>query len=197
MKVNSEVLGMLRQRKVVISAAVALFVLLIWVVAIFDPVSHKLSSVNTQVQAAQAEQATLQTRLDRLRIYSKESAQFEALAQRLSAAVPPTTDIYDYITAISNAASSTGVKVESIAPSTNSSAKGVTVIPVTVSATGTYGQTLAFIKALDALPRLTVIDQVAISGGGTGSSRGTQLTDQFNLDILAQPSATPTTSTSG
>jgi Tfp pilus assembly protein PilO len=186
---NTELLTVLRQRKVLIGAVIALVVLLIWFVAIFSPEGHKLAAVNTSVQTAQTEQSTLQARLERLKAYSKESAVFEALGQRLSAAVPPTSDVYDYITAISNAAAATGMQVSSVDPAPPIAGGNVAVVPVTVGATGTYDQTLAFIKALYALPRLTIITQISISGGGTDTSRSTLLVDQFTLDILAQTSA--------
>ena len=186
---NAEILGILRQRKVLIAAAVGLLVLLIWLVAIFVPEGHKLAAVNAKVQAAQTQQVELQARLTRLRAYSKQSAEFEALSQRLTAAVPPTTDVYDYITAISNAASGTGMQVTNVDPAIPVSSSGVAVVPVTVSAAGTYDQTLAFLKALYSLPRLTVISGVSITGGGTGTSRSTKLNDQFTLSIFAQPSA--------
>jgi Tfp pilus assembly protein PilO len=193
---NAEILPMLRQRKVVLSVIVALVVLLIWFVAVFSREGHKLAAVNTSVQQAQSEQSSLLAHLALLKLYSKESATFEQLSDRLSAAVPSTIDIYDYITAISNAASSTGVAVQSVNPSTAVSAGSVGVIPVAVAVKGSYDQTLAFIKALYALPRLTVITQITISGGGTSTSRSTPLSDQFSLDIFAQPSAIPSSTNS-
>lgn len=186
---NAEILAVMRQRKVLIGLVVGLFVLLIWLVAVFTPEGHKLAAVNTQTQAAQVQQTTLQDRLARLKSYSKESAEFEALSQRLTAAVPPTSDVYDYITAISQAAAATGVQVSSVDPSAPVTGGNVAVVPVTVAVTGSYDQTLAFIKALYAMPRLTIITQVSLSGGGNGTGRSTALTDQFSLDILAQPSA--------
>jgi len=186
---NADMLSVLRQRKVLVAAGVGLVVLLIWFVAVFSPEGHKLAVVSEKTQQAQTQQTALQDRLARLKAYSKQSAAFEALSQRLSTAVPTTTDVYDYITAISNAAGATGVKVSNINPSIAVSSGSVAVIPVTLSVTGNYDQTLAFMKALYALPRLTIITQVSVSGGGTGSSRSTGLTDQFSLDILAQPSA--------
>jgi Tfp pilus assembly protein PilO len=185
---NSEVLKVLRQRKVLIAAGISLVVLLIWFVAVFSPEGHKLAAVNGKTQAAQTEQQVLQVRLARLKVYSQQSAQFEALSQLLTAAVPTTIDVYDYITAISNAAAATGMKVTNVDPSPAVAGGGVAIIPVAVSAAGTYDQTLAFIKALYALPRLTIITQVSITGGGTGSTRSSPLTDQFSLAILAQPS---------
>ena len=186
---NTEVLGMLRQRKVLIAAGVGLFVLLIWFVAVFSPEGHKLASANAKAQEAQTQQTALMARLDRLKAYSKQSAELQALSDRLTAAVPTTTDVYDYITSISNTAAATHVAVTNITPSLAVSSGTVAVIPVTVSVSGTYDETLAFIKALYTLPRLTVINQVSVSGGGTGTSRSTGLTTELSVDILAQPSA--------
>ncbi len=186
---NAELISVLRQRKVLISIGVALVVLLIWLLAVFNPEGHKLASVNNSVQSAQSHQNALDARLAQLKAYSKESATFEALSGRLSSAVPATSDLYDYITAISNAASATGVSVQNVNPQTAVSDGNVAVIPVTVSVKGTYDQTLAFMKALYALPRLTIISSVQLSGGGANTSRNTPLSDQFDLDIFAQPSA--------
>jgi Tfp pilus assembly protein PilO len=194
---NAEILAVMRQRKVLIGLVVGLFVLLIWLVAVFTPEGHKLAAVNSQTQAAQTQQTTLQDRLARLKTYSKESAEFEALSQRLTAAVPVTSDVYDYITALSNAAAATGVDVSSVSPSSPVTGGNVAVVPVSLSVSGSYDQTLAFIKALYALPRLTIITQVSLTGGGNGTARSTGLTSEFSLDILAQTSAlagsTPTT----
>jgi Tfp pilus assembly protein PilO len=187
---STELLAVFRSRKILIFAAVGLVILLIWVEAVFNPEGHKLASVNANVQAAQTQQSALQARLDRLKVYSSESGQFQALAQRLSAAVPSSTGVYGYITAISTAASTAGMKVASISPSQVTSEGTLEVVPIVVTASGTYSQTLAFIQALYALPRLTVINQVSISGGGTGTNRNTVLSDQLDLDIFPTQSST-------
>ncbi|MGH9047232.1 MAG: type 4a pilus biogenesis protein PilO [Acidimicrobiales bacterium] len=186
---NSEILTVVRQRKVALSIAVGLLVLFIWLLAVFNPEGHKLAAANASVQSAQTQQTQLETRLTQLKEYSKQSPTFEALSQRLSAAVPSTTDIYDYITAISNIASATDVSVQSVDPTTPVSSGNVAIVPVTISATGTYDQILGFVKALYALPRLTVITEVDLSGGGSNTNRSTALTVQLTTDILAQTSA--------
>ncbi len=180
---------MLRQRRVLFAIGIALVVLLIWLLAVFNPEGHKLAAVNDSVQQAQSQQNALDARLAQLKAYSKESATFQALSSRLSSAVPATSDLYNYITEISNAASATGVSVQNVNPQTPVSEGNVAVIPLTVSVKGTYDQTLAFMKALYALPRLTVISSVQISGGGNNTSRSTPLSGEFDIDIFAQPAA--------
>lgn len=192
---RNEIIAVLRQRKIMIGAVVALVIILIWFVAIFNPEGHKLASVNGSVQSAQTEQTELQARLAQLKRYSSESTALQALGAKLDAAVPSTDDVYNYVTVISDAANSTGVKVSSINPSTPTTQGSLAVIPVTISVTGTYSQILHFLDALYSLPRLTVIYQVSLSGGGSGSNRGSVLTASFSASIFAQSSGSTTPST--
>jgi Tfp pilus assembly protein PilO len=186
----------LRNRTMMLLIGGSVLVLLIWYVAYFAPSGKQLGAIGAQTQTAQTEQATLNTELARLRSFSKETGALAALSDRLGDALPATTDIYDYITALSNAGSSADVKIGSIDPGAAAVAGPVSVIPVSITASGTYDQTLAFIKALYALPRLTVISSVDISGGGAATSRSTVLTSTFALFIFALPSATTPTPTS-
>jgi Tfp pilus assembly protein PilO len=183
----------LKNRTMLLIIGGSVLVLLIWYVAYFAPSGKQLGAVGAQTQIAQTQQAQLNAELARLRSYSKETGTLATLSDRLGAALPATTDIYDYITALSNAGSVADVKITSIDPGSAAVVGPVSVIPVSLSASGSYDQTLAFIKALYALPRLTVISSVDISGGGTQTSRSTSLTTTYSLYIFALPSATTPT----
>jgi Tfp pilus assembly protein PilO len=194
MKTDDATVAALKSRPVLLGIGVAVLVVILWLVVFFVPQGHKLSAINNQTQQARNEQAQLNARLAELRKYSSESSVLQALNGRLQAALPSTEDIYDYITALSNAAKTTGVVVQSVTPSVPQAAGNIAVIPVSVQTKGTYDQAVAFIKALYALPRLTVITEVSLSGGGTDSTRSTPLDETFSLEIMAQRSvltATP------
>ena len=173
----------------------ALLVLLIWFVAYFSPSGKQLSSINAQAQSAQTQQAQLNEQLSRLKSYSKQTGALLQLSDRLTAALPTTTDIYNYITELSNAASATGVHIVSVTPNTPSAGTTgkVSVISVAISVGGNYDQMLAFMNALYALPRLTVISSVQIAGGGAATNRSTQLAGTFEVDIFALPSTPAST----
>jgi Tfp pilus assembly protein PilO len=173
-----------------------LLVLLIWFVAYFSPSGKQLSSVNAQTQTAQTEQAQLNEQLSRLKSYSKQTGALLQLSDRLTAALPTTTDIYNYITELSNAANATGAHIESVSPNApGPAAPGkVSVISVGITASGTYDQLLAFMKALYALPRLTVISSVEIAGGGTSTNRSTPLDGTFQVAIFSLPTTAASTS---
>jgi type IV pilus assembly protein PilO len=192
---SNEALSGLRNRTMMLILGGAALVLLIWYVGYFSPAGKHLAAINTQTQGAQTEQAQLNEQLAKLKTYSHETGKLMQLSDRLAAALPPTTDIYNYITALSNAGASAGVSIQSVSPNIPSVASGVSVIPVDLTVKGNYDQTLAFIKALYNLPRLTFITSVEISGGGGTTNRSTSLTDSLELDILATP--TSSTSSSG
>jgi len=185
----------IKNRTMLIIVGGSVLVLLIWYVAYFAPSGKQLGAIGTQTQTAQTEQAQLNSELARLRSYSKETGTLALLSQRLGAALPPTTDIYDYITALSNAGTAANVKISSIDPGTAQVDGPVSVIPVSIAVSGTYDQTLAFMRALYALPRLTVISSVDISGGGSATTRSTSLQSTYSLEIFALPSATAPPST--
>jgi Tfp pilus assembly protein PilO len=194
MAATTEKLGGLRNRTMMLVIGGSLLVLLIWFVAYFSPSGKQLGAVKTQTQTAQNTQVQLNAELARLRSYSNDAGALALLSERLTAALPPTTDVYDYITALSNAAAAANVKIQSIDPGTANTTGPVAVIPVGLTATGDYDQTLAFIKALYALPRLTIITSLELSGGGPDSTRSSSLQGAYALDIFALPSAPAATS---
>lgn len=182
-------------RTVVIAAIVALVVALVWVLAFFEPQGHKLTNLHLSEEEAQSEQLQLEAQLNRLRADSKQSPQLEALSQKLDAAVPADTGIYEYLgTTLPDTAQAAGVGILSISPSSTITSGSVAITPISLSTKGTYDQTLAFIKALYSLPRLTVVTSLNLSGGGPGTNRGTVLQETINLDIFAQASSTSSTS---
>ena len=184
-------------RTLVIAIVVTLVVVLVWLVAFFNPQGHKLSGLQTQEQQAQSEQLQLESQLAILRADSKESPVLRALSQKLSAAVP-SSDGGNYVylgTTLPDTATAAGVHIESISPGTPVPAGSVSVTPISVATQGTYDQTLAFIKALYALPRLTVVTNLQLGGGGPGTTRGTVLQETIDLDIFAQASPSAATKT--
>jgi Tfp pilus assembly protein PilO len=197
MAISTDRLGGLRNRTMMLVIGGSLLVLLIWFVGYFSPSAKQLAAIKTQTQTATTEQAQLNAQLARLRAYSNETGELALLSDRLGAALPPTTDIYDYITALSNAGGAAGVKIQSIDPGTPTVGGQVSVISVSISTTGNYDQTLAFIKDLYALPRLTVITSVQIDGGGAGTTRSAPLQATYSLDIFAMASAAKTTTSTG
>jgi Tfp pilus assembly protein PilO len=185
-KPSASTLAVLRNRQVVLSMVAAVVLVLIWALAFFLPQGRTLSKYQTQEQQLQSEQSQLQVKLAQLRATSRATPKLLALQTRYSSLVPATSDIYNYITLMSSTAGANAIHLVSITPgSTPSPVAGTSLqaIPVSIVTAGTYDNTLGFIKAIYAMPRLTVINSISLTGGGPGTNRGTVLSETFSLTI--------------
>jgi Tfp pilus assembly protein PilO len=190
--------GLLKNRRIVLTIGAAAVIVLVWLIAFYAPQGKNLSKYQTQRQQLQQQQAGLEAQLVQLRATSRAVPKLVALQSQLEGLIPPTPDIYNYITLMSNTATASGIQLVSLTP-TNTPAPvagtDLQSIAVTLTANGTYDDTLGFMKAIYALPRLTVINSVTISGGGPTTNRGTVLDDTFSLTIYT--TAKPTTPSAG
>jgi Tfp pilus assembly protein PilO len=172
-------------RRGAIITLVVLAVLAAWLVAFFLPESHKLQTLDAQRTSLQATVAADQARLQRLRNEAAHVNQIKAMYTRLEGYVPATDELYTYIHAISAAAKAAGVTITSLSPSgATPSGTAYTALPISASVKGTYDHLLAFIKGLYGLPRLTDINDIYLTGGGTGTTRSTPLTMSMQLAIF-------------
>ncbi len=188
-------LGVLKNRTVLIGIAVAVVVILIWLVVFFLPQGSKLSKLNAQSQSLQAQVTAGNAKVAALKRESLNTPALEAMSKQLKAAVPDTADIFNYITALQNTATAAGVTVTTLSPSQPATSTGqhFATVAVQMDVTGTYDATLALIKGLYDLPRLTSIDTLSITGGGPTTNRSTPLTTA--LELTAYTSAAPTAAT--
>src|SRR5271166_2346845 len=180
---GAKTLDVLKNRTVLIGLAVALLVVVIWLVAFFLPQGSKLSKLNTQEATLQTKVTAGNAKVAALKRQALNTPALEALSKQLSGYVPSTPDIFNYITALQNTATAAGVTVTTLSPNQPVPGTGQTfaTIAVAMNVSGTYDEILAFIKGLYALPRLTSINAIAISGGGPTSNRSTALNGDFTL----------------
>jgi Tfp pilus assembly protein PilO len=193
MSEGSTTLDALKNRTVIICIAVGLLVVVIWLVAFFLPQGSKLSKLNAKEQTLQTQVTAGNAKVAALKKQALNTPALQAMQKQLSTAVPATADIFNYITALQNTATAAGVTVSNLSPSQPELTTGESfaTIAVGMSITGTYDETLAFIKGLYALPRLTSINSIDFAGGGPGTSRSTPLNTSFSL--TAYTSAKPAT----
>lgn len=165
------------------TAAVAIVVVAVWYLALLKPQSHELASARKADAAAKAQQVTLQQQVGALQALEKQIPADQAKYARYQQAIPSTPELSAAIREIQAAANSSGVTMSSLAPvvptGTNSSAaagtvSGATTIPVSISATGAYGNLTAFVAALNAMPRTFVVQSLNL--GGSGGSMSASIT---------------------
>jgi len=177
---------------VLITGGVAILILLIWLVAWFFPQGTKLSKLQKQETTLQTQIAQGNEKVALLKKQALNTPALEAMKSQLDTYVPSTADVYPYIKTLSQTASSAGVTPTNLSPSAPAKPTTGTFTEIAVSMTvkGTYDNIYGFIKDLYALPRLTTIVSVGISGGGPSTNRTTPLTAVFSLQTYT--TAAPT-----
>lgn len=167
---------------VVIVAAV----LAAWFLAFFRPESHKLETLDARRTTLQSSVSVDQARLRRVQDEAAHVTQIQAMDNHLVGYAPASEELYTYIHTISDAARSAGVTITSLNAGGIAAVSGTSysAVPISASIKGTYDHVLAFLKGLYAMPRLTDINNVDVSGGGPGTNRGTVLSVSLQLAIF-------------
>jgi Tfp pilus assembly protein PilO len=193
---SSSAITVLRNRTVMVSLIGCFTILVIWLFAFFIPQGSTLAKYTSQNQQLTAEQSQLEARVALLRATSKATPQLLQLESKYTKLIPPTADFYHYVTLITDTATANGVDLQSITPGTTGApiaGTNLAGIPITLTTKATYDQTLSFIKAINNLSRLTVINGITLTGGGQKSSRSTVLQETINITIFTTGAAAPTT----
>lgn len=177
----------LRSTPVLIGVAVTLVVVLIWLFAFFLPQGSKVSKLDAQVQTLQQKVTQGNAKVALLKRDSQTAPKLAAELAKLKQYIPATAGVYNYINTITATVKASGTKLTTISTSPEAAAPTsgtYYAIPVTLSVTGTYDQVLKLITDIYALPRLTIIPTLQISGGGVGTNRSTALTVSMHLETF-------------
>jgi Tfp pilus assembly protein PilO len=171
--------------------------------AVLSPQRSKAAALDAQIGDANVQLASTQALLSSPT--ARESA--GQLAQ-LRRALPDDTEMSDILRELSRAAGKTGVRLDSITPSTPVPAAGAQAVPITLSISGRYFRIANFMHELRARARvedgnvhargrLFAIDNMAIAKGvNPGLLQATLALDAFMTGgAAAQPSTAPGTQT--
>lgn len=157
----------------------ALVLVLVWYFALYAPTSKDIDSAKAKTAAAEQEQDSLKTTLHRLQDLAKTAPQQQAALRTLDAAVPETPDLADFIIQANDIARRSGIEFLSIAPAPPSAgttaAAGAAPATINLSITiqGGFFQVLDYLKQLEQLDRLVIVDTLNLGSGSGGSSSGT------------------------
>jgi len=179
---------------------VLLVVLASWF-AVLSPQRSKAAALDTQIGDANVRLTTTQTLLN-----SPAAHQSAGQLAQLQRALPDDADVSEIIRELSRAASKTGVRIDSIAPSTPVPSAGAQAVPITLLVSGRYFRIANFMHELRSRARvedgdvrvkgrLFAVDNMAIAKSPTkGLLAATLSLDAFmSGGVAARPStATPT-----
>jgi|GEM_PF-2550950 len=174
------------------AAAVIVVVLAAWFMVFWRPEGASLRAAQKAESQAAAQVASDEAQIAALRADAPKVSKEKAVLRKLVEEVPDGPSLDQMLVTIDSAASAAGVKVTSVgtpqpagwaATSASSSApttaSGPQYISLSLEVTGTQARLLKFVSALDAEPRLYVVNDFSLgSPSGAGGTSSTSLTVQ-------------------
>ena len=160
----------MKRNQLLIGGAAVLVIVLLWWFLLYKPLGDDLSSAQAQTATEQKKTDALQADLARLQSQAKNASQQQALLRKLDAAVPKNPDLAEFIIQANDIAESSGISFLSIAPTPPAAGDGASVINMTISISGSFFQLQDYLRQLEQLERLVIVDGISSSSGGGGSS---------------------------
>ena len=195
------------RRQLVIAGVVAVVVTVLFFMFLLKPKMNDISKTRSDVQTAKSEQDTLNTQLAHLKDVKKNAPETMAKLAALSEYVPSTPDLPSFIQQVQDAATSSSIDLQSIAPSPPASvtgSSGVQTISVTLTCQGGFFRIEDFLSRLENLPRALEVHAISLSPIQSPVSSELSLSSTISLTMfVAAPNAsarsaavTPTASAS-
>ncbi|HVM53150.1 MAG TPA: type 4a pilus biogenesis protein PilO [Acidimicrobiales bacterium] len=192
----------MNRRTILVAFAAAVVLLLGWFMLLWGPQGGRLSDARDRIDAAENENRALELRLSRLQAVQERAPELTAALSELRRAVPDDPALAQLILDANQAANESGVEFLSIAPSVPAAGSPAT-ITLSINVTGTYEAVLLYLRRLEELPRIIVVDTLSLSP--SQSEAGLQLSVSLtarmftnNAEAIAGPepeAADPTATT--
>ena len=182
-----------KTKNLLVIAIAALLVLALWYRVLYAPMAHSASKDRQSAKDNEASAQTLRSQLSSGSI-KKNGTNGDASASALAAAIPSDPALADFLRKVDTIRASSGVTLQTIAPSPPTFAGSVESVNLAITVQGTYDQVTQYERELMALPRLVVTDQVSISTGGstTSASGSTSGAPTVQVQMVARMFAQPT-----
>jgi Tfp pilus assembly protein PilO len=185
-----------KRNALIIGAVAVVAIIFVWYLALYSPLNDDLSKAQAETSAEQKRTDDLQADLARLQAQEKNSTQQQALLRRLDAAVPEQPDLAEFILQANEIAGQSGISFLSISPSPPVAGTGPSVIGLTISIEGSFFQLEDYLRLLENLERLVIVDGITISSTASdASSDGVSLSVTLTARMFtrAAPAAGGTT----
>lgn len=144
-------------------------IIALWYLAVFSPQSKHLKAAHAAHAAAVAKIGQLTTQVQHLKVLVNEIPSDQAGLAILEQNLPDNPQLDTALNELNQAAIASGVTLQSLAPtnptsSGNSAKSGEPSVSLSLAAVGTSGQVSGFLTQLYEMPRVVVVDRVALSG---------------------------------
>lgn len=147
------------------------------------PKMGQVSDANADLEAAQAQQATLESQLAALEQAELAAPEAKATIQDVEEQIPPTADESGLLLLMKNAAAQSAVTLSTLTPGTPTldAASGLSTIALAVTASGNYFQLTEFLYSIETLPRAAKVINVTLAPDGGNEGETTTITNLLQL----------------
>ena len=188
---------MTRTRSIV-AIGVGALVVVVWYVTLLSWQRNERARLATRLEAAERQEKEFRTTLSELRLLAQDTEARKAELTRLAGQagqVPPDPEVARFILAANHAALAAGVDWVSFAPGATVAGTGAapSSVPVAMEVRGRYPSLLAYLRRLETLERLVVIDSIQVSVAGV--SPDVELSVSIASRIFTGASVAPATAT--
>ena len=151
----------------VMGAVVALYG---WNAVFLGPRNKARTAVQTELSAARQQEQDLRANMAQLRKLAADTKSREAELAGLGRLVPADADMDGAILALDDAAKQAQVNMTTLVPSLPAAvAGGPATVGLAMTIDGTFDQIFDYLRRLETLDRLVVIDSLQLAGGGNGA----------------------------
>lgn len=136
------------------------------------PRSRAKAKVAKELAAAKQSELDLRQSLAQLSKLAANSQAREAELARFATLIPSDPDLAGAILLLNDTARQAGVDWSSFAPATSAAGAGPVTLSFSIGIGGSFGQIFDYLRRLETLDRLVVVDSVQLNaGGGAGGSK--------------------------
>ncbi|MEW6473289.1 MAG: type 4a pilus biogenesis protein PilO [Actinomycetota bacterium] len=159
------------------------------------PKAEAKAKLHKQLAAARQQEADLRRNLAELRKLANDTQAREAELARLGRLIPADADIAGAILTLNETAHQARVAWSSFVPSPPTPATGGPMsIGISMRVSGTFQQIFDYLRRLEQLDRLVVVDSLQLSPGAEGSA-GTGIQASINARMFSAGKAGPAAAT--
>jgi type IV pilus assembly protein PilO len=190
-----------KNRTLTIGALAAVLVIALWWFLVYSGLNSKAGDISDDISAAESEQTTLRGQLAELEAIEAQAPEIEAQLAELQQKLPANPDLASFLDITTQIERDSQVSFVSIAPGDPTQAGSVATVPLTIVVEGGYFEVLEYLRRIEELPRLVVVDGISLTAGGSQDGEAAAPTDAPSIQVtltarmfsLSMESTTPTT----
>jgi Tfp pilus assembly protein PilO len=157
----------MNRRATFLGVVAAIAIVGLWYVMVFSPKGKDLNDARDALDAAKRDNQTLTAQLHQLQQLERDRPKTAAQLSKLQAAIPQDVNESDFITAVNNIATDSGISWQSVTMAEPVAVAGAVppTSTVQIKVGGGFHQVLDYLSRLETLDRLNAVDHVTVNGG--------------------------------